>query len=166
MKSILTVFAILSLLPIAVNARGRVLPVEKAPSPVVVPTNPAFPVPAIHPKSENWKMSWLITAKEVSSREAVQAVNRSQPNNKTDINFLATILKNSPAVSAKLQQKQFSAEEAKNTNDALIAAATQAVKENWSSSAKENIVEFSKALAKDPLGNKEMIEKVKENCRL
>ena len=166
MKSILSLFAILSFLPVAVNAKGRALPVEKAPSPVVIPTNSAFPTPAIHPKSESWKPNWLLTAKKVSSREAIQAINRCQPSNEKDTNFLATVLKNTPAISAKLQQKQFSAEEAKDTNDALIAAATQAVKENWSSSTKENVIKFSKALALNPLANKEMLEKVKENCIL
>ena len=166
MKSIFSILAILSLLPLTVNARGRALPAEKAPSPVVVPKDFAFPTPAIHPKAESWNASWLETTKELSSREAIQAINRSQPTNEKDTNFLATVLKNSPAVSAKLQQKQFSAKEAEETNDALIAAATQAVKENWPSSAKDNVVEFSKALALNPTANKEMLEKVRENCRL
>ena len=168
MKTILSLLVSLSLFPLVSTAR-RARPVVEKPV-FKAPVNlghkdSAFKALPVNIKSEVCGASCLAEAEKNLERQAVQAVNRVTAQGK-DAEAVGHILKTAPATSASLQNKGYSKAEAQAVNNAVIAAITQSVKEKWEPETQNNVVEFAKAVALNPLANQKKIEEVRENCRL
>ena len=133
------------------------------PSSVVAPRGSAFKVPAINVRAETCNSSCLSEAAKVLDRSAIQAINRTVVEGKS-AEAVGSVLGAVPAVSASLQNKGIPVAQAKTANNALVAAITQSVKENWEKETQDNVIEFANALALDPVSNQEKLAQVKKNC--